>query len=235
MAGTEGLIFRQLFEKDSSTYTYLLADAESKEALLIDPVVETAERDALLVKDLGLKLVYGLNTHCHADHVTGTGKLKTLVPGMQSVIAKQAGAKADILLAHGDKVTIGKHSLEVRATPGHTDGCVTYVLNGGQACFTGDALLIRGCGRTDFQAGNAGQLYESVHGQIFTLPDNCVVYPAHDYKGHASSTVLEEKTLNPRLTKSKDDFVKLMDELGLPYPKQIDKALPLNLVCGIQD
>ena len=207
----------------------------SLQALLIDPVVETAERDAALCKDLGLKLVYGLNTHCHADHVTGTGKLKELVPGMKSVISKDAGAKADLQLANGDTVTIGKHSLEVRSTPGHTSGCVTYVLNGGAACFTGDALLIRGCGRTDFQQGDPGQLFDSVHSQVFSLPDTCVVYPAHDYKGHSSSTVLEEKTLNPRLTKTKEEFVQLMNALGLPYPKQIDKALPLNLMCGIQD
>ena len=158
-----------------------------------------------------------------------------LAPGMKSVISKDAGAKADLLVANGDKVTFGKHSLEVRATPGHTNGCVTYVLNGGDACFTGDALLIRGCGRTDFQGGSAATLHDSVHQQVFSLPETCVVYPAHDYKGHASSTVLEEKTLNPRLTKSKDEFIAIMNNLGLPYPKQIDKALPLNLVCGIQE
>jgi len=157
------------------------------------------------------------------------------VPGLKSVIAKDSGAKADVLLGHGDKVTIGKHTLEVRATPGHTSGCVTYVLNGGKACFTGDALLIRGCGRTDFQQGNAGTLFESVHREIFSLPDDCVVYPAHDYKGNTCSTVLEEKTLNPRLSKTKDEFIAIMDNLGLPYPKQIDNALPLNMVCGIQE
>lgn len=121
-----------------------------------------------------------------------------LVPGMRSIISKDAGAKADMLVGHGDKVAFGKHSLEVRATPGHTSGCVTYVLDDGVACFTGDALLIRGCGRTDFQQGDAGVLYESVHSQVFTLPDTCVVYPGHDYKGHASSTVAEERTSNPR-------------------------------------
>jgi len=124
--------------------------------------------------------------------------LQELVPGMKSVIAKQAGAKADVLVENGEKVSFGKHSLEVRSTPGHTDGCVTYVLNNGLACFTGDAVLIRGCGRTDFQAGDPAKLYESVHTQVFTLPDDCVLYPAHDYKGHSSSTVQEEKTLNPR-------------------------------------
>ncbi|EKX34149.1 hypothetical protein GUITHDRAFT_155822 [Guillardia theta CCMP2712] len=230
-----GLVFRQLFEKESSTYTYLLGDEASKEAILIDPVVETAERDAKLAEDLGLKIIYGINTHCHADHVTGTGKLKQLVPGMKSVIAEKSGAKADMFINDGDVLKFGQHKLEVRATPGHTDGCVSYVLNDGVMCFTGDAVLIRGCGRTDFQQGDPGLLYESVHSKIFTLPDKCIIYPAHDYKGLMNSTVLEEKTLNPRLTKNKEEFIEIMNNLGLPYPKQIDRALPLNLVCGIQD
>eukprot|EP00286_Rhodomonas_abbreviata_P021438 CAMPEP_0181292044 /NCGR_PEP_ID=MMETSP1101-20121128/2293_1 /TAXON_ID=46948 /ORGANISM="Rhodomonas abbreviata, Strain Caron Lab Isolate" /LENGTH=236 /DNA_ID=CAMNT_0023396481 /DNA_START=16 /DNA_END=726 /DNA_ORIENTATION=- len=231
----DGLIFRQLFEKESSTYTYLLADKTTKDAILIDSVIETVERDVNLINELGLKLIKSLNTHCHADHVTGTGKMKTLVPGMKSVISKASTAKADEFIEHGDVIKFGAHSLEVRATPGHTDGCVTFVLNGGKMCFTGDAVLIRGCGRTDFQAGNSGQLYESVHTQIFTLPEDCVLYPAHDYKGLTSSTVGEEKTKNPRLTKTKEEFIEIMANLGLPYPKQIDRALPLNLVCGIQD
>jgi len=161
--------------------------------------------------------------------------VQELVPGMKSVIAKAAGAKADMLVEHGEKIAFGKHSLEVRATPGHTDGCITFVLNGGTACFTGDAILIRGCGRTDFQGGNAAMLYTKVHEQIFSLPDTCNLYPAHDYKGMTSSTVLEEKTLNPRLTKTKDEFIEIMNNLGLPYPNQIDRALPLNLLCGVQD
>jgi sulfur dioxygenase len=234
-AAAADLIFRQLFEKESSTYTYLLADPATKETVLIDPVVETAERDVKLLQEMGLKLTYAINTHCHADHVTGTGKLKELIPGCKSGIAKAAGAKADLHYNHGDTIAFGSHSLEVRSTPGHTDGCVTYVLDGGKMCFTGDAVLIRGCGRTDFQAGDAGKLYDSVHSQIFSLPESCVLYPAHDYKGLTSSTVGEEKTQNYRLTKSKEEFVSIMDNLGLPYPKQIDRALPLNMVCGIQD
>jgi sulfur dioxygenase len=158
-----------------------------------------------------------------------------LLQGMKSVISKDAKAKADMLIGHGDKITFGKHALEVRSTPGHTDGCVTYVLNGSKACFTGDALLIRGCGRTDFQGGSAARLYDAVHEQVFSLPENCAVYPAHDYKGHAASTVGEEKKLNPRLTKSKEEFIELMNNLGLPYPKKIDASLPANMVCGIQD
>uniref|UniRef100_A0A6T8PRG9 persulfide dioxygenase n=2 Tax=Hemiselmis andersenii TaxID=464988 RepID=A0A6T8PRG9_HEMAN len=235
MAATKGLIFRQLFEKTSSTYTYLLADEKTREGILIDPVVETAERDAALCKDLGVKLTYAVNTHCHADHVTGTGKLKDLIPGCKSAISTASGAKADEKFDHGKVFTIGSHKLAVRATPGHTDGCVTFVLNDGEACFTGDAVLIRGCGRTDFQAGNSEMLYDKVHEEIFSLPESCVLYPAHDYKGHTSSTVGEEKTLNPRLTKTKAEFVEIMANLGLPYPAQIDRALPLNMVCGIQD
>ncbi|EOX93137.1 Glyoxalase II 3 isoform 6, partial [Theobroma cacao] len=171
-----GLLFRQLFEKESSTYTYLLADVSHprKPAVLIDPVDKTVERDLHLVKELGLKLIYAMNTHVHADHVTGTGLLK------------------------------------VRATPGHTLGCVTYVTGSDQPqprmAFTGDALLIRGCGRTDFQGGSSRQLYESVHSQIFTLPEDTLVYPAHDYKGFTVSTVGEEKLYNPRLTRDEAAF-----------------------------
>jgi sulfur dioxygenase len=235
MASTKNLIFRQLFEKASSTYTYLLADATTKEGILIDPVIETAERDAALCKELGVKLVWTINTHCHADHITGTGKLKTLVPGSKSAISKASTAKADMHFEHGHVFDIGSHKLEVRSTPGHTDGCVCFVLNGGEAVFTGDAVLIRGCGRTDFQGGSAETLYDSVHSQVFSLPDDCKLYPAHDYKGHSVSSVAEEKANNPRLTKSKTEFVEIMANLGLPYPAQIDKALPANLVCGIQD
>mmetsp|Transcript_55930 Transcript_55930/g.132686 ORF Transcript_55930/g.132686 Transcript_55930/m.132686 type:complete len:277 (+) Transcript_55930:1-831(+) len=230
----DGLIFRQLFERESHTFTYLLADRQTKEAVLIDPVFETAERDAQLIQELGLKLTVAVNTHCHADHVTGTGKLKELLE-CKSGISKAAGAKADIYYSHGDTIKFGAHSLEVRATPGHTDGCITLVLDAGKMAFTGDAILIRGCGRTDFQAGNAGNLYDNVHAQIFTLPDDCIIFPAHDYKGMTSATVGEEKTMNYRLSKPREEFIQIMDNLNLPYPKQIDRALPLNMVCGIQD
>ncbi|XP_078572206.1 uncharacterized protein LOC144859426 [Branchiostoma floridae x Branchiostoma japonicum] len=235
-AGTS-LVFRQLFEKESSTYTYLLADKDTKEAVLIDPVIDTAERDAKLVSELGLKLVYVINTHCHADHITGTGKLKTLVPGCKSVISKASSAKADILLEEGQKVKFGKFSLEVRTTPGHTNGCVTYVLldESIRMAFTGDTLLVRGCGRTDFQEGDPAILYDSVWGKIFTLPDDTLLFPAHDYKGQTMTTVGEEKRHNPRLTQTKEKFVEIMNNLGLAYPKQIDRAVPSNLMCGLQD
>ncbi|KAG9470811.1 persulfide dioxygenase ETHE1, mitochondrial [Eleutherodactylus coqui] len=235
MAAKRGLIFRQMFEPVSCTYTYLLADADTKEAILIDPVMETANRDAKLVKELGLNMTYAANTHCHADHITGTGVLKKLLPGCKSVISKDSGAMADIHIQQGDLIKFGKYSLEARATPGHTDGCLTYVLNDKSMAFTGDALLIRGCGRTDFQQGCPKTLYKSVHSQIFTLPDSCHLYPAHDYTGQMVTTVEEEKRLNPRLTKSEAEFAKIMNNLNLPRPKQIDIAVPANLKCGIQD
>ncbi|KAH9779563.1 persulfide dioxygenase ETHE1-like [Citrus sinensis] len=223
------LLFRQLFEKESSTYTYLLADVNhpDKPALLIDPVDKTVDRDLNVIKELGLKLVYAMNTHVHADHVTGTGLIKSKVPGVKSIISKASGSKADLHVEHGDKVSFGDLFLEVRATPGHTLGCVTYVSGEGpdqpqpRMAFTGDALLIRGCGRTDFQ--------------IFTLPKDTLIYPAHDYKGFTVSTVGEEIQYNPRLTKDEETFKSIMENLNLSYPKMIDIAVPANLVCGMQD
>ncbi|XP_057812246.1 persulfide dioxygenase ETHE1 homolog, mitochondrial-like [Salvia miltiorrhiza] len=237
------LLFRQLFEKESSTYTYLLADAShpDKPALLVDPVDKTVDRDVSLVKELGLKLIYAINTHVHADHVTGTGLLKSKVPGVKSIISKASNAKADLFVEPGDKIYFGDLFLEVRATPGHTQGCVTYVTGDGpdqpqpRMAFTGDALLIRGCGRTDFQGGSSDQLYDSVHSQIFTLPKDTFVYPAHDYKGFSASTVAEEMHYNARLTKDKETFKNIMANLNLSYPKMIDIAVPANMVCGLQD
>ncbi|KAG7173154.1 Persulfide dioxygenase ETHE1-like, partial [Homarus americanus] len=222
-----------LFDRESCTYTYLLADANTKDAVLIDPVIELAERDAHLVSDLGLNLKYVMNTHVHADHITGTGLLKKLVPGCQSLIAKVSGAIADVHVEHGETVSFGDHEIEVRNTPGHTNGCVTYVSHDKKFAFTGDALLIRGCGRTDFQEGSSDTLYESVHSQILSLPDDYLLYPAHDYKGQTVTTVAEEKEFNPRLTKPKEEFIEIMNKLGLPYPKKIDVSLPANKVCGL--
>jgi len=191
------------------------------------------DRDEKIVRELGLRLLFVLNTHCHADHVTGSGLLKSRFSGLKSGIAAASGAAADLQLSDGDVLAFGRHRLTVCATPGHTNGCVSYSLPG--MVFTGDALLIRGCGRTDFQQGNPAQLYDSVHTAIFTLPGETKVYPAHDYKGFTSSTVEEERTMNPRLTKTKDEFVQIMNGLGLPYPKRIDIAVPANLACGIQE
>ncbi|XP_068242254.1 persulfide dioxygenase ETHE1, mitochondrial [Palaemon carinicauda] len=231
---TQHLLYRfQLFDRESCTYTYLLADEESKEAVLIDPVIELAERDAKLIEEMGLTLKYVMNTHVHADHITGTGLLKKLVPGCESVLSKASQGKADVHVEPGEEITFGEQKLEVRATPGHTNGCVTYVCHDQKTAFTGDALLIRGCGRTDFQEGSADTLYDSVHGQILSLPDDYTLYPAHDYKGQTATTVEEEKQFNPRLTKSKEEFIELMNNLGLPYPKKIDESLPANYVCGL--
>ncbi|KAE8594181.1 hypothetical protein XENTR_v10019483 [Xenopus tropicalis] len=235
MAASNGLVFRQLFEPVSCTYTYLLADKNTKEAILIDPVLEKAERDAKLIKDLGFNMIFAANTHCHADHITGTGVLKKLLPGCKSVISKDSGARADVYIQEGDQIKFGKFWVEARSTPGHTDGCLTYVLNDQSMAFTGDALLIRGCGRTDFQQGCPKTLYHSVHTKIFSLPDSCLLYPGHDYTGQTVSSVEEEKRLNPRLTKDEAEFVKIMNNLNLPKPKQIDVAVPANLKCGIQD
>ncbi|KAH8875912.1 Persulfide dioxygenase ETHE1 isoform 3 [Schistosoma japonicum] len=228
------LIFRQLFEKVSSTYTYLLADARTKDAIIIDPVLETVERDRKLISQLNLKLGPIINTHLHADHVTGSGLLKQ-IPGSFSMLSYYVGAKVDKIIKHGDFIRFGNFELECRSTPGHTVGCMTLVLHSAGIAFTGDALLIRGCGRTDFQGGSAEMLYDSVYSQIFSLPDNYSLFPAHDYVGNTMTTVGEEKTYNPRLTKSKTEFVKLMNELNLPPPKQIERAIPLNMKCGIVD
>ncbi|CAF4831054.1 unnamed protein product [Pieris macdunnoughi] len=233
MERNHNFFFRQLFDHESSTYTYLLGDTSNKEAVLIDPVYEHAERDANLIKELGFKLVYAMNTHMHADHITGTGKLKSLLPGTKSVIGKGSGALADIYLKDGDVVRFGSHQLWAAATPGHTNGCFTYISHEQCMAFTGDALLIRGCGRTDFQEGSSETLYKSVHDRIFTLPDHFILYPAHDYKGLTSTSVGEEKKYNPRLTKPLDEFVKIMEGLNLPYPKKIDESLPANRVCGV--
>jgi glyoxylase-like metal-dependent hydrolase (beta-lactamase superfamily II) len=183
------MIFRQLFDPQSSTYTYLLACPDTREAVLIDPVFEHARRDAALVAELGLKLLTTLETHVHADHVTGAALLRSAL-GSKVALSKDSGATGgDLYLADGDKVAFGKRFLEARATPGHTSGCMSFVLDDRSMAFTGDALLIRGCGRTDFQQGDAHQLFRSVREKIFSLPDACLLYPGHDYKGLTASSV----------------------------------------------
>ncbi len=228
------MIFRQLFDPQSSTYTYLLADERSRHALLVDPVFEQARRDSALIDELGLKLAWTLETHVHADHVTAAWLLRERLGSRIALSAASGAEGADRWLRHGDRVDFGKRWLEVRATPGHTDGCITYVVDDCKAALTGDALLIRGCGRTDFQQGSAQTLYRSVHEQIFSLPDGCLLYPAHDYRGLTVTSVNEEKLYNPRLGGQilKDDFVGYMQHLGLAHPKQMDIAVPANLRCG---
>jgi glyoxylase-like metal-dependent hydrolase (beta-lactamase superfamily II) len=193
------MLFQQLFDAESSTYTYLLADPHSREAVLIDPVLDQVERDVALLFELGLTLRYTLETHVHADHVTSGGVLRRRL-GSQTVVSANGGAAcADVLVRHGDVIRFGAKALEVRETPGHTNGDITYVTADRAMAFTGDALLIRGCGRTDFQQGDARTLYASVREQIFTLPDTTLVYPGHDYKGRTVSTVGDERLHNPRL------------------------------------
>ena len=229
------LLLRQLFDQASSTYTYLLADAG--QALLIDPVFEHEGRDRALLRELGLRLVATLDTHVHADHVTAAWLLKQRC-GSQILLGEASGAAgADRLLRHGDRVGFGSRNLEVRATPGHTSGCLSYVLDDHRMAFTGDSLLIRGCGRTDFQGGSAAQLFRSVQTQILTLPDACLLYPAHDYRGLTVTSVGEERQFNPRLGGAVDagDFIGYMDNLGLPHPKLMGVAVPANLRCGQAD
>jgi glyoxylase-like metal-dependent hydrolase (beta-lactamase superfamily II)/rhodanese-related sulfurtransferase len=231
------LVFRQLFDLTSSTYTYLLGDPIAHEAVLIDPVFENAARDAALLRELDLRLVATLDTHVHADHVTGAWLLKQRC-GSRIMLAGRAGAEgADQTLAHGDRVRFGSRWLEVRATPGHTDGCLTYVLDDRRMAFTGDALLIRGCGRTDFQQGSAHLLFHSVREQILSLPPECLLYPGHDYRGLTVTSVAEELRFNPRLggEANEGDFNGYMQNLGLPHPKLIDIAVPANLRCGRPD
>jgi len=226
------MIFRQLFDPQSSTYSYLLADAG--EALLIDPVFDEAPRDAALVRELGLTLLYTVETHVHADHVSGAWNLKRRLGSRIAVSVDSDAEGADRYLKNAETIQFGNRYLQVRATPGHTKGCCTYVLDDQTMAFTGDCLLIRGCGRTDFQQGDARAMYRSVHERIFSLPDSCLLYPAHDYRGLMVSSVGEERRFNPRLggELSEDDFVGYMNNLGLPHPKQMDIAVPANLKCG---
>ena len=252
---------RQLFEKESSTFTYILSCPYTNEAIVIDPVDMTVDRDMSILEEMGVSPVFALNTHVHADHITGTGLMKQKNPNIKSVISTASTALADVhldtspeanpvVLASPEeefsplkvkeilgippnpKIQFGHYTIEARATPGHTAGCLTYVMDDRSVAFTGDALLIRGCGRTDFQGGSAETLYHSVHNQIFTLPLETVLLPAHDYKGRHSTTVGEEKKFNLRLTKSLDEFKEIMANLNLDYPKKIDASLPKNLKCG---
>ena len=231
------MIFRQLFDPETSTYTYLLADEGSREAVLIDSVVERFERDRGLLEELGLRLVYTLETHVHADHITASGRFREAVGSKVAVSARAGVSNADLQLEDGDIVSFGSCALEARATPGHTSGCMTFVCHEAGMAFTGDALLIRGCGRTDFQQGDAATLYQSVHQRILDLPDDTRLYPGHDYQGRTLSTVSEEKHFNGRLGsgKSESDFVAIMNGLQLAYPKRIDEAVPANLESGMKE
>ena len=234
------MLFRQLFDKESSTYTYLIADQQTGEAVLVDPVMEQVDRDIKLLQDLELTLRYCLETHIHADHITGTGELRSRT-GCQGLVPENAQAScANGYLKHGQTLTVGSINIEAIETHGHTDSHMAYLVNGTHV-LTGDALFIRGCGRTDFQSGDAGTLYDHVTQRLFTLPETTLVYPAHDYRGHTVSTIQEETRLNPRFVdtqksapqlRSREDFIQLMESLDLPDPKKIMEAVPANQHCG---
>jgi sulfur dioxygenase len=228
------MILRQLFDQVSSTYTYLLADEQTREAVLLDSVFEQHARDAALIRELELKLLYTLDTHCHADHVTGAWLMKVALGSKVGLARQYQATNVDLALLHHDIVRFGACSLEARATPGHTDGCLSFVAEKHDMVFTGDALLVRGVGRTDFQQGDASRLFRSIREQLFTLPDACVVLPGHDYDGRTSSTIGEERRYNPRIGGGarEEDFVGYMNNLGLPHPKQLAVALPANLRAG---
>jgi sulfur dioxygenase len=226
------MIFRQLFDQVSGTYSYLLASRRGGEALIIDPVLEKVDRYLQLVKELDLKLVKAVDTHLHADHITGLGALRDRT---HCITVMGERTKADVVsmrLAEGDKLTIEGVSLDVLYTRGHTDDSYSFVM--GDRVFTGDTLLIRGTGRTDFQNGNARLQYESLFGKLLRLPEETLVFPAHDYKGEMVSTIREEKRFNPRLkVKSVDEYVELMNNLKLPNPKMMDVAVPANMQVGL--
>ena len=226
------MLFRQLYDSGSNTYTYLLADLDLKEAILVDPVLEQVERDLKLLDELGLNLRYCLETHIHADHITGTGKLRELT-GCLGIVPERAHANcADRQIQDEEDLELGSIIIEAIATPGHTDSHMAYLVNG-ERVLTGDALFIRGCGRTDFQSGDAGTLYDSVTQKLFTLPDAILVYPAHDYQGHTVSTIGEEKQFNPRFAgRDRDNFIQFMNNLNLPDPKKMMEAVPANERCG---
>lgn len=227
-------MFKQFYDQTSSTLTYLIADAESKKAILIDPVTENIDEYLNVIKASQFELVYSLETHVHADHITAGGKLRTITHA-KTAVSKDCGADtADIQLKDHDVISFGNETISVISTPGHTAGSVSFLWR--DRLFTGDSLMINGCGRTDFQSGDAGQLYESIFTRLFTLPDETLVYPGHDYNGRRVSSIAQEKLINPRLAnKTKDEFISIMNHLDLPKPKLIDIAVPANRKCGVPE
>lgn len=229
------MIFRQLFDDDTWTYTYLIADPVHKEALLIDPVNTHVDEYVKMLNDMGMTLKYSLETHVHADHITASGLLRQKF-GAQTGVSAMCGAEtADIQIKDGDvfNFTNGEQ-IKVIATPGHTKGSISFLWR--DRVFTGDSLFVGGCGRTDFQAGDPGDQYDSITKRLFTLPDDTLVYPGHDYQGRWVSNIKQEKTTNPRLAgKTKEQFIEIMNGLNLPKPKYIEQAVPANRYCGLEE
>ncbi|TGN05911.1 MBL fold metallo-hydrolase [Leptospira bandrabouensis] len=223
---------RPLYDLESGTWTYLLLDLESKQSVLIDPVLERIDRDLNYLKELGFTLSLTVDTHMHADHITSAGELRDITH-CESYASEHSGANcASKFLKDGDVFTVGNLKFQVIHTPGHTPCSISLLLNG-KYLFTGDALFVRGCGRTDFQGGNAESLYKSITEKLFSLPDATIVLPGHDYKGFLSTTIGEEKKWNPRIAgKSLLEFIEIMDNLNLPEPKKIHEAVPANRACG---
>ncbi|HAG48036.1 MAG TPA: Zn-dependent hydrolase, partial [Gammaproteobacteria bacterium] len=219
-------------EKESSTYTYLLADSDTKEAIIIDAVAETQQRDIGLIEELGLDLKYIIETHVHADHITSSCPLKQKFVNAQIVLGEtNLVACADVLIKDGDNLQFGQYDITAMSTPGHTDGCMSFIV--GDKVFTGDALLIRSCGRCDFQGGSAEKLFDSIS-RLFTLPDETYVYPAHDYGGRTVSSIWEEKAFNEMIGGGVDkaEFVRRVNAMELSLPAKIHVAVPANQVCG---
>jgi len=230
------VIFRQLFEPQSCTYTYLIGCRDTGHAVLIDPVLETFVRDLEIIRELGLTLAYTLDSHIHADHLTSALKLKSETGSKIALPAAANVACGDVAVHEGEPFTVGHLRLDALFTPGHTDHHHCYTIESGAwgALFSGDCLLIDGCGRTDFQGGSATQQFASVRDKLFSLPAETLVFPGHDYHGRAVSTIGQERTRNPRLKDAinVDQFVEIMAGLNLPYPKKMDMAVPANVLCG---
>ena len=226
------LELRQLFDNETSTYTYLLWDDKTREAVIVDSVEGQVSRDLRLIRELDLNLKYLLETHIHADHITGSGQLRDATSAKSVIHENSKSECADILVKDGDTLSLGEHLIYILYTPGHTDSDISYLIEG--AVFTGDALHVRGCGRTDFQSGDAAQLYDSITNKLFTLAGNTIVYPGHDYNGLLSSTIQEERDYNPRLggNRNKDAFIHVMNSLDLEPPRMMARAIPGNLKCG---
>jgi len=226
------LLLRPLFDRESSTYTYLLADPDTGEAALVDPVLEQHARDLALIEELGLRLCFVLETHVHADHVTAAALLRERT-GARTVASARGAPCADQHVGHGEVLRLGSLTITALATPGHTDDSLSYAVEG--HVFTGDALLVRGTGRTDFQNGDPRALHRSITEVLFSLPDDTIVHPGHDYRGFTCTTIGEERRHNPRVAgKTEAEFVALLEGLDLPPPKRLAEAVPRNRACGVE-